>query len=424
MTETAKISTVTPEQMLRLNQHCQEWLEIATLNAQADRVQAEAAIRALYKLRQLSEPTMIWCQSTWQMRVYPFIIPLILQSSSLRSSLKNLTEKAESKKWQALWLQLSQLPWDAISRIDHSAVFDPLSSNFRIASASFSASMNMTLPNKLAGLVNACFDKSSGPELRHRYDGEFRNRLKRNVLATLRADQALRDTKLLIDELGFQLSEQRGADLWQVLNTQASLFDSSFIDFSWSPGHTWWGASSTPRLPLYEFISNSFFTPNIFTEDSPELNIWCLLARSAAAYSFYARYCVVCDYPIERHLDERGRTHNQNGPAVSFADGHEIYVWHGTTVPEWIIRSPETISLQSIDSEENVEVCRVMIDRFGMGRFLRDSGSFIIHQDTYGVLYGKQLGNEGELMVTVRVVNSMPEPDGSNKEYFLRVPPI
>ena len=59
---------------------------------------------------------------------------------------------------------------------------------------------------------------------------------------------------------------------------------------------------------------------------------------------------------------------------------------------------------------------------YGQTRYLIDSGAREIHSDDYGTLYRKEIAND-EPLVMVKVVNSTPEPDGTFKDYFLRVPP-
>jgi len=72
--------------------------------------------------------------------------------------------------------------------------------------------------------------------------------------------------------------------------------------------------------------------------------------------------------------------------------------------------------------DHNAEVRRVMIERYGTARYLLDSGAQAIHTDDYGTLYRKSRPDDSDL-VMVKVVNATPEPDGSFKDYFLRVPP-
>ncbi len=74
-----------------------------------------------------------------------------------------------------------------------------------------------------------------------------------------------------------------------------------------------------------------------------------------------------------------------------------------------------------IETEQNVEIRRVMLGQYGQSRYLLDSGARPIHADKYGTLYRKEMVND-EPIVMVKVINSTPEPDGSQKDYFLRVP--
>jgi hypothetical protein len=45
-----------------------------------------------------------------------------------------------------------------------------------------------------------------------------------------------------------------------------------------------------------------------------------------------------------------------------------------------------------------------------------------VHADQFGTLYRAPMEGDEDL-VMVSVINSTPEPDGSNKNYMLRVPP-
>jgi hypothetical protein len=63
-----------------------------------------------------------------------------------------------------------------------------------------------------------------------------------------------------------------------------------------------------------------------------------------------------------------------------------------------------------------------MMERYGVERFLLESGAQLIHSDQTGALYRKELPDD-EPLVMVHVVNSTPEPDGSLKKYMLRVHP-
>ncbi len=78
--------------------------------------------------------------------------------------------------------------------------------------------------------------------------------------------------------------------------------------------------------------------------------------------------------------------------------------------------------VELIRAEQNTEIRRIMIDRYGQSRYLLDSGAKLIHEDDWGQLYRAEMEDD-EPLVMVKVVNSTPEPTGEYKDYFLRVPP-
>ena len=87
----------------------------------------------------------------------------------------------------------------------------------------------------------------------------------------------------------------------------------------------------------------------------------------------------------------------------------------GRRVPECVARG--TTTLADIAAETNSESRQIMIERFGLERYLAGAGATEIDHSDVGTLY-----DIAGLRV-VKVVNSTPEPDGSYKDYFLKVPP-
>ena len=105
-----------------------------------------------------------------------------------------------------------------------------------------------------------------------------------------------------------------------------------------------------------------------------------------------------------------------------YPDGWKIYAVHGVRVPGAIIDDPRTITVQSIEAQQNAEIRRVMLGLFGEVRYLQVSGANRVQGDECGDLYRKEVPSD-EPLVMVRLVNSTPEPDGERKIYWLRVPP-
>ena len=125
--------------------------------------------------------------------------------------------------------------------------------------------------------------------------------------------------------------------------------------------------------------------------------------------------------PVTLLTDEQGRYHCQDGPAFVYRDGLREWWWHGVKVPCEVIESPDSITRASIDAEENAEVRRCMLERFGTSRYLDESGAKETHRDDYGILY--RLTTPRGPMAFVRVLNCTPNKDGTRREYVLCVDP-
>lgn len=126
--------------------------------------------------------------------------------------------------------------------------------------------------------------------------------------------------------------------------------------------------------------------------------------------------------PLEIHRDAENRTHNETGPAIKFrGSAHcDVYVVHGVRVPKKVVDRDYTA--QDIQKESNVEVRRIMLDFYGSEKYITDIGAKEVHTDDFGTLYKAEFSDDEALMM-VKVVNSTVEPDGTYKNYWIRVDP-
>jgi hypothetical protein len=125
----------------------------------------------------------------------------------------------------------------------------------------------------------------------------------------------------------------------------------------------------------------------------------------------HPEFCLVCDFPEVLLVDEQNRPHCADGPSHRWRDGWSLYHWHGVRLLDYIIERPHEITIELIDREPNAEIKRVMIERFGMARYLLEGGARVLSHDSTGILYRKDIPGD-EPLVMVRVLNSTPEPDG------------
>jgi len=138
----------------------------------------------------------------------------------------------------------------------------------------------------------------------------------------------------------------------------------------------------------------------------------------------FGRVVVFVKGPLEQHLDAEGRLHREDGPAEAYRDGFRRWCWHGVDVDADFILHPEGVTAARVLEERNLEVQRVMLERFGWDRLLEESGAQALDEDPrFGALLLVPRADGGEALRIVRVTNATPEPDGTVRQYVLRVPP-
>jgi hypothetical protein len=151
------------------------------------------------------------------------------------------------------------------------------------------------------------------------------------------------------------------------------------------------------------------------------------LARTGVAYMALDGVAIMLDRPTTAGFDASGRLHGPTGPALQYPGGTTLWFDHGVEVPADVITDPASITVERIDKERNAEVRRVMTERFGPERLVREGNAELIDEDEVGRLWRRGFPgsrwNPPEPVVMVEVRNSTPEPDGSVRTYFLRVPP-
>jgi hypothetical protein len=149
-----------------------------------------------------------------------------------------------------------------------------------------------------------------------------------------------------------------------------------------------------------------------------------LVGRSAGWWWPFEQVVILTERPCVLDLasDEQGRLHHPTGPVVGYPDGWAVWAWHGVRVPRQVIERPDTITVAQIRGARNLEARRVMLERYGLDRYLRDADATLVQVDEYGKLWRCELPAD-EPLAMVEVVNATPEPDGTHATYLLRVPP-
>jgi hypothetical protein len=213
-----------------------------------------------------------------------------------------------------------------------------------------------------------------------------------------------------------------GAQLWDTTVLLTERIRTGVVDTaSGTPG-----GEQAVRLTLLDAVLGQHDAAWLAAFDSHEgteaLAGIAAVARSAGWWWPYERVAVVAERPLELHRDEAGRLDRGDGPALRFPDGFALHAWRGMPVPAEFLDGLAGLTPRRIREEENAELRRVMLEHYGYERYLEESGAEPVQRDAAGVLWRIELEGD-EPLVMVEVVNSTPEPDGTHRTYWLRVPP-
>jgi hypothetical protein len=409
----------------------QEWCACAQSTERIDRLGAELDVQSLYAWFGKPAPKIIWCQSPWQMACLYLLVRMQLADREPTQLSKHLLDVREQLK-QTFSREFADgtvshmlsnhfpinevLPKSAFFQ-DRIPKISPL-----LKPAGSNANLIFFAPGST---INVGYSGHS--QIRRRID-DYRQRGGLAVIPQVRAQWMQKLAQIYADECtqaalrhysGWGFGQRTTWPLVDFLREHNDNFyaQSAAVLINL----IWFGSWVSEWCPIYDFLldTKSIADPTA----ANELSIWLDLARNATAYAFFDKVCLVSERPVFVSHDANGRLHADLAPALQFADGYEIYSWHGVTCEKDVIEHPERLTPADIDNEENIEIKRAKMGLFGIERYLTSSAGTLIHQDEWGTLYSKPLGHRLEPLTMVRVKNSTPEPDGTYKEYFLGVPP-
>lgn len=130
--------------------------------------------------------------------------------------------------------------------------------------------------------------------------------------------------------------------------------------FSW---YSYWG----------QYLQFLCSIPNI-SFDQKKYKLLTTFNETAKGCMFW--YCedtiVAVDRPTVLEVNNAGRLHNPNGPAIAWADGTAFYFVEGVSVKKEYIENPLSLTLKIIQAERNAETRRALISVYGLKRYLKD----------------------------------------------------
>lgn len=412
---------------------------------------------------------VIWCDGPFEMFAIPMLLQLLIYDIKQRgvgiedaqSSREELLDCLVDERWRRAshrihdqlsdkqLLQLAALPLPKKDEIEFHAGY-----SWSALGIPFACVLDPYLRPAISGSYDLLFGPFAGSpksqaaiELdRVREDNkrvmissmELENGLDLSILDSVHADYYIDDSRSWSRPMAQALSEQLTATHFeaiadhinvpamppfQMLKSQVELTSFakrlSYMMFGGLLTSVW---GCWRRENIFRYAAPRLSPGSLDPSYEQILNDLTVLCENSFAYIPLSRVFFACKHPTKAALDDQRRLHCTDGPCIQFADGTGAFAMQGIPVgSNWILH-PERLSALEIDATPNIEQRRVLIDLFGTARYIQESGAEIIDQDDVGILYRKRMTRD-EAIVMVRVKNSTPEPDGTFREYFLRVPP-
>jgi hypothetical protein len=93
----------------------------------------------------------------------------------------------------------------------------------------------------------------------------------------------------------------------------------------------------------------------------------------------FDKLAVICEKPLIIKMNENNLLHCENGPAIKYSDGFEVYSWNGTRVPKKFIM--KEITATDALTEENLELRRCACEILGWEAILQELDPIVINRD-------------------------------------------
>lgn len=124
----------------------------------------------------------------------------------------------------------------------------------------------------------------------------------------------------------------------------------------------------------------AFFRDECGLEACKRLDGLIELAEHCGWWAPYDTCAILQHRHTELYLDDEERLHNESGMAVRYRDDTGVYAIHGVVVNEQIIMRPETQTVDQIQKEQNEEVKRIRIERYGWGNYLKGINAKVLDE--------------------------------------------
>jgi hypothetical protein len=84
--------------------------------------------------------------------------------------------------------------------------------------------------------------------------------------------------------------------------------------------------------------------------------------------------CFACERPSVLKLDNKGKLHCEDGPAMVYPDGWSVYIDHGVRVSKKMVVDPSGFTLSDLQ-QMDLDRVKIILRKIGMGKFMAIKGT-------------------------------------------------
>jgi hypothetical protein len=169
------------------------------------------------------------------------------------------------------------------------------------------------------------------------------------------------------DSVGASVRASVGASVWDSVRASvgASVWDSGY------------GQHDAAFTAYVEFFRNELGLADQTEKWEGNREI----VENAGWYLPHKNICWVSERHTTLKVDDRGRLHCEDGPALEYPDGFGIYAWHGTKIPEEWIKDKKSLTPEIALKHQNMEQRRAACEILGWAKILKQLNAKSIDRD-------------------------------------------
>jgi len=152
--------------------------------------------------------------------------------------------------------------------------------------------------------------------------------------------------------------------------------------------------------------------------DDEKYDLFDRWTRSCPFILFNEEVVYVSRKPEEIHFNDEGQLHNEEGMSCRFKDGYGIYTISGVSVDKQVVMEPETQTVKQINDEDNEEVKRIRIERYGWQKYMEGIDAKVLDKNRDEVSDTNEFLFSGNGIVALLCICP-----STGKEFVLEVPP-